>query len=128
MLHAFNAGRRIAGNTLGPRDFSPDKVYDMGDGREEWAFVLPDMLAKLRLALDEHHLFVDGTPMVRDVWVDSSGDGVKQKDEYHTIAVIAGRGGGTKYTALDVTDPLALKGGSALASSTGPQAVNQPFR
>ena len=48
---------------------------------------------------------VDGTPMVRDVWVDFNGDHQKQADEFRTVAVTGEREGGRSYFALDVTDP-----------------------
>jgi type IV pilus assembly protein PilY1 len=92
--------------------------YDRGTGDELWAFLPPDMLGKVRLYLRplRHQLFVDGSPMVRDVWVDGttnlieSGtvvgtvDGKKQSREFHTVAVVGERRGGTRYFALDVSD------------------------
>lgn len=106
MVHAFNAANDtiVDGGT---------HTYDLGTGRELWAFVPPDMLPKLiRYMIGERHeLLVDGAPMVRDVWVDGTGssatvDRVKQADEFHTIAVIAEREGGRSYLALDVTNPV----------------------
>jgi type IV pilus assembly protein PilY1 len=56
-----------------------------------------------------HQLFVDGTPMVRDIWVDgsdgSSPDNTKQATEFHTVAILGEREGGREYFALDVTNP-----------------------
>src|SRR5690606_33743423 len=54
----------------------------------------------------------------RDVWVDGSGvtegvDGIKQADEFHTVAVISERGGGQRYFGLDVTDPREMTRGAA---------------
>ena len=105
MLHAFNAANdtTVDGGVHG---------YDLGTGRELWAFIPPDMLPKLiRYMIGERHeLLVDGAPMVRDIWVDGSGsagiiDRVKQADEFHTIAIVAEREGGRSYLALDVTNP-----------------------
>jgi type IV pilus assembly protein PilY1 len=103
--------------------------FDRGSGRELWAVVPPDMLAKLPgyvLAqnMSDHQLLVDGSPMIRDVWVDGSqnamstnGDtsagtladvgsrnGTKEPWEFHTVAVVGERRGGTHYFALDLTD------------------------
>src|SRR5215471_16394242 len=99
MLHAFNAGNDVV--TGGAHSF------DMGTGEELWAFVPPDLLPKLiRLAVgDRHELMVDGTPMVRDIWVDANGDRQKQATEFHTVAVLGEREGGRSYFALDVTNP-----------------------
>ncbi len=98
--------------------------YDRGTGAELWAFMPPDMLGKMRLYLHplKHQLFVDGSPMVRDVWVDGSSnalastlgagtvDGKKQASEFHTVAVVGERRGGTRYFALDVSDATQLPG------------------
>ncbi len=101
MLHAFNAGNDQVNAGV--------HSYDLGTGDETWAFIPPDMMPKLiRYVLGERHeMLVDGTPMVRDVWVDGSGataaDQVKQADEYHTMVVVGEREGGRHYFALDVT-------------------------
>ena len=104
MMHAFLGGNPT---TLDPTFGTYN--YDTGTGAELWAFVPPDLLPRLRSLLAAHQYMVDGTAMVRDVWVDGTGgggkDGVKQRGEFHTIAVITERSGGTQYTALDVTDP-----------------------
>ncbi|NMO22820.1 hypothetical protein HPC49_43140 [Pyxidicoccus fallax] len=109
MLHAVHAGRAIGS---GPRGSVLDDLYDLGTGQELWAFIPPDLLPKLGLLVRGHEYFVDGTPMVRDVWVDGRGggarDGVKQAGEFRTLAVITERGGGQRYTALDVTDPYGM--------------------
>jgi type IV pilus assembly protein PilY1 len=96
--------------------FDNDGYEDGGKGytSELWAFIPPDLLPKLPLLLGtEHHLFVDGNPMVRDVWVDGTGNGrllsggrndIKEPGEFHTVAVVGERRGGTRYFALDVTD------------------------
>jgi type IV pilus assembly protein PilY1 len=99
MLHAFNAGNDVVKSGV--------HSYDLGTGDEMWAFVPPDLLPKLiRYAIgDRHELLVDGTPMVRDVWVDANSDRKKQSSEYHTVAVVGEREGGRSYFALDVTDP-----------------------
>ena len=101
MLHAFNAGNDVVSGGA--------HSYDMGTGDELWAFIPPDLLPKLiRLALgDRHELMVDGTPMVRDVWVDLNGDHQKQASEFRTVAITGEREGGRSFFALDVTSPTA---------------------
>jgi type IV pilus assembly protein PilY1 len=97
MIHAFDSGQGTGSGT----------------GAELWSFIPPDMLPKLQRYVlgGQHELLVDGTPMVRDIWVDggangSAGqrDGKKQANEYHTVAIVPEREGGHFYTALDVTD------------------------
>lgn len=108
MFHAFDAGTAITAGAPVPEVGYP---FTSGTGAEKWAFVPPDLLPKLRYGLDAHTYFVDGSPMVRDVWVDGTGghpkDGVKQKGEFHTVAILTERGGGQRFTALDITDPNA---------------------
>jgi type IV pilus assembly protein PilY1 len=121
MLHAFNGGRFLAGQddplTTGIDESKApfDGYYERANsGDELWAFVPPDQLPKLHLLLgNTHYLFVDGTPMVREVWVDGSAnaldsahpaDDKKQPWEFHTVAVVPQRRGGLHHFALDVTD------------------------
>jgi type IV pilus assembly protein PilY1 len=104
MLHAFDAGDALTGE---PKLATGGYRYGPGDGEELWAFIPPDLLPRLRQALDTHSYFVDGNTMVRDVWIDANRDGTKQKDEYRTVAVVSERGGGTRFTGLDVTNPTA---------------------
>ncbi|HSN90531.1 MAG TPA: hypothetical protein VLS93_04825, partial [Anaeromyxobacteraceae bacterium] len=120
MLHAILTGRWQAGKddprTPAREDRAPYEGYhDAGTGEEIWAFVPPDLLTKAPLLLGRiHHYFVDGTPMVRDVWMDGGTanqvggaavkNGVREGNEFHTVAVVGERRGGTKYFALDVTD------------------------
>lgn len=110
MLHAFHAGEWIAGD-------DPDTEYvetshlSLGTGRELWAFISPDLLPKLKRLIvsgGRHELFVDGTAMVRDVWVDSDvNPGEKDASEFRTVAVVGLRQGGRSFFALDVTNPSA---------------------
>jgi len=113
MLHAFNAGNdHIGDDPETPAvEASTSHYYDLGTGEEMWAFVPPDLLPKLQkymLGL-RHEIFVDGTPMVRDIWVDGSGstsaDHQKQSDEFHSVVIFGERTGGRQWTALDITDP-----------------------
>lgn len=103
MLHAFDAG---AVDTSVAPDWLGTYTYTQGDGAELWAFVPPDLLPKLKLAITEHQYFVDGNTMVRDVWVDDDQDGKKQPAEFRTVAVVSERSGGSQYLALDVTNTI----------------------
>ena len=114
MLHAFQNGRWIAGKNPGAAyDTCPAPpgncpgYYDDGTGEELWAFIPPDLLPKLvNLVGATHQYFVDGSAMVRDVWADAAAPTfVKTPDEFHTVAVIGERRGGSSFFALDVTDP-----------------------
>jgi type IV pilus assembly protein PilY1 len=119
MLHAIVTGVWHAGandpRTIPNEALPPYEGYhDIGTGEEVWGFIPPDLLAKLPLYLGtKHQYFVDGTPMVRDVWIDGSSnklgtsstrDGRRDGNEFHTVAVVGERRGGTHYFALDVTD------------------------
>lgn len=123
LLHAFDGGNWLANQddpTLLPGIHTSQPpfggYYDKGTGDELWAFMPPDVLAKVPLLLGSSHQFsVDGDPMVRDVWVDgspanagvggtSSLDDAKQPNEFHTVVIGAERRGGTHYFGLDVTD------------------------
>ncbi|MDC0711643.1 pilus assembly protein PilY [Stigmatella sp. ncwal1] len=107
MLHAFHNGRFLSAEPeteLG--------IYDAGTGQELWAVVPPDMLPKMLPNVGKHAYFVDGTAMVREVWMDGVGagavrDGRKQWMEYRTVAVVGSGRGGVHHFALDLTDLLA---------------------
>ncbi|HET9597340.1 MAG TPA: hypothetical protein VFP65_17250 [Anaeromyxobacteraceae bacterium] len=109
MLHAFDAGDADTSQAADPLGVYP---YSLGNGKELWAFVPPDLLPRLKDTLLGHQYMVDGSVMVRDVWVDGGASGtgtqdrIKQKDEFHTVAIFGERSGGTQYSALDVTDPV----------------------
>lgn len=109
-LHAFDGG-----DPLSPEDrdvFTQRLKFSPGSGREIWAFVPPDLLGKMKFAIasGRHAYFVDGAPMVRDVWVDhpelNQGDGVKAAGEFRTVAVVGERSGGQHFFALDVTENM----------------------
>ncbi|HZH75709.1 MAG TPA: pilus assembly protein PilY, partial [Archangium sp.] len=101
MLHAFHNGKKTGFDPV-----TNMSEYDAGTGEELWAFIPPDMLAKLRPNVGKHAYFVDGTPMVREVWLDGVGgaaDGKKQWQEYRTVAVVGSGRGGVHRFALDLT-------------------------
>ncbi len=107
MLHAFDAGDP---DTSKPADITGTYPYSNGTGEELWAFIPPDLLPRLKGMVDAHQYMVDGSVMLRDVWVDGIGtqvagaDRKKQSDEYRTVAIVGRRSGGAAYSALDVTD------------------------
>jgi type IV pilus assembly protein PilY1 len=112
MLHAFHNGRRTGKDPL-----TGLPQHDEGTGEELWAFIPPDMLPKLLPKLGRHGWFVDGTPMVREVWLDGVGqagdavaDGKKQASEFRTVAVVGSGTGGVHRFALDLTALLASPG------------------
>lgn len=81
------------------------------DGVEQWAFVPKSMHDKLNLAQSDplydrcaqqycHQYYVDGSPIVGDVYADFDGNSTK---EWRTMLVIGEREGGEAYFALDVT-------------------------
>ncbi len=108
MLHAIHNGRALPGGAVD--SLTGQHRYDAGTGEELWAFIPPDLLPKLRPNLGRHAYFVDGTPMVRDVWLDGAegqpADGMKQWQEYRTVAVIGTGRGGVHRFALDLTRVL----------------------
>ncbi|WP_434387193.1 hypothetical protein [Melittangium boletus] len=136
MLHAIHVGSALPDsadeNGNGKPDWQEkgvlDDLHDIGTGQEMWAFIPPDLTAKLSLQLGasrNHHYFVDGTAMVRDIWADgvNKADGKKQWDEFRTVAVVGERSGGDRYTALDVTDPRLM-----LEAVRNPSGGHKPFR
>lgn len=100
MLHAFRDTE--ASETCSAGVSKIEHSHTAGAGKEEWAFIPPDQLARLWLLTKRHQYFVDGDLMVRDIWADDDNDGVKQADEFHTLAVVAEGRGGTHYFALEI--------------------------
>ncbi len=104
VLHAFANGTATevcpSGNST--------VTYNQGTGREIWGFIPPDQLSRLQDQLSGHTYGVDGDVMVRDIWADGSGslvsgvNGIKERDEFHTVAIAAEGRGGTHYFALEV--------------------------
>ncbi len=80
------------------------------DGVEQWAFIPKSMHDKLNKAQIDplfdrcasqycHQYFIDGSPIVGDVFADFRGIG----GEWRTILVVGEREGGQAYFALDIT-------------------------
>jgi len=94
--------------------------YDVLTGEELWGFIPYNLLPKIKnmWAVEEvtgerffsRDMYVDGSPMVADVYIDVNGDASK---EWTTILICgqssgkgSGIGGGLNYYfALDITDP-----------------------
>ncbi|MCI0673197.1 MAG: hypothetical protein L0Y64_22335, partial [Myxococcaceae bacterium] len=111
-LHAFDYGGRVPSSERDP--FTGMYPYTAGTGEERWAFIPPDLLGVLRHTVGRHAYLMDGTAMVREVWVDADaldqGDGVKAAGEYRTIAVMGERSGGVHYFGLDITQDVVSQG------------------
>jgi type IV pilus assembly protein PilY1 len=92
-------------------DYDATELIDAGE--ELWGFVPPMLLGKLQDALTGHQFFVDGTPVVQDVYYARVLGDAPLATEYHTVLVNALRGGGSGVFALEVTDPITEASGSA---------------
>jgi type IV pilus assembly protein PilY1 len=104
MVHAFEDSRVVTpGACTGGRP-SPTWQPAATSGRELWAFIPPDQLPRLQEQVFGHAYAVDGDIMVRDVWADdsTSPDGIKQANEFHTLAIVSEGRGGTHYFALEL--------------------------
>jgi hypothetical protein len=88
------------------------------EGEELWGFIPHNLLAKIQNIRSGHSFYVDGTPVVKDVFLRDtplmdpeapdkplSIGGKVVKGAYRTILISGERGGGGTYFALDVTDP-----------------------
>jgi hypothetical protein len=89
-------------------------VFNLASGVEEWAFLPKGLQDKLNHATENdtsdmcsvnycHQYMLDGSPMVADVYVN-----VDNQMQWRTMLVIGQRGGGSTYTALDVTSGQSL--------------------
>jgi type IV pilus assembly protein PilY1 len=78
----------------------------MNFGTEEWAFIPPDQLPRLKEMIEGsgHRMYVDSTPGIYFKDVDKDGL-VDTKDGDQVVLVCGERKGGFGYFALDVTDP-----------------------
>ena len=78
LLHAFDAGTWVADADDTLTDGIDERLppfngyYRRGTGQEVWAFLPPDMIPKIPMLASGHQLFVDGSPMIRDVWADGT--------------------------------------------------------
>ena len=75
-------------------------------GTEEWAFIPPDQLPRLKEMIEGvgHQSYIDATPKI--YFKDIDKDGVLDSGHGDKVILVCGaRKGGTGYFALDVTDP-----------------------
>ncbi len=84
----------------------PHRGTRLTAGTELWGFVPPYLLPKVPSALDSHQLMLDGTPVVRDVFLRRLPGQTPDGNLYRTVLVVGLRRGGAAYVAMDVTDPL----------------------
>ena len=98
MLHALNGGQFqsnvVAGEQLG--------TYDVGDGRELFAYVPREELGRLhdmRFSSNRHEFSVDGPVRVDDVFIDPSHSGTPTTTdrEWRSIMIGGLREGGNSY-------------------------------
>ncbi|GIZ11461.1 pilus assembly protein [Pseudomonas sp. NCCP-436] len=82
--------------------------FNAETGVEEFAFIPSEVFKNLHRLTGknyiggEHRFFVDGTPIVRDVYLSDT-------DGWRTVLVGTLRAGGKALFALDITDPNAIK-------------------
>lgn len=82
--------------------------FNAETGVEEFAFIPSEVFKNLHRLTGknytggEHRFFVDGTPVVRDVYLSDT-------DGWRTVLVGTLRAGGKALFALDITDPDAIK-------------------
>jgi type IV pilus assembly protein PilY1 len=81
-------------------------AFDRVTGDEVWAFIPSFVMPNLYKLADtayanNHHFYVDGSPQMGDVYVDTGGGTM----EWRTIVVGGLNAGGRGYYALDVTVP-----------------------
>jgi len=75
-------------------------------GTEEWAFIPPDQLPRLKEMIEGvgHQSYIDASPKI--YFKDIDKDGFLNSDHGDKVILVCGvRKGGTGYFALDVTDP-----------------------
>jgi type IV pilus assembly protein PilY1 len=97
MLHA------VLDTTDPDMDVSGDET---NHGTEEWAFIPPDQLSRLKDILEGsvHQDYVDGSPKV--YFHDVHADGVLDIIDGDQVILVCGlRKGGSSYFALDITKP-----------------------
>ena len=127
MLHAFDAGKYRYGDnpdTPGIKenrgyflwadktgtepsycDAYPFRCPNYGTGKELWAFIPANLIPRLKnnVLHGDDQAFVDASPALSDVFVDTNGDG--SSDTWKTVLLSAEGNGGDTVFCLDVTDP-----------------------
>ena len=141
-LHAFEAGvydRDNDPSAAGPSAGHPfNDHYDLGTGREIFAFA-PRAVMKLNGSKGFSALlnfppkvqyFVDGSPVLADVFLDTQHAGTPDPANrtWKTVLVSGLRQGGRHYFALDVTQPdiINADGTKTAGKDTFPDCVDAP--
>jgi hypothetical protein len=107
-LHAFDAG--VWGRDTDP-DHGLQNNFDLGTGREIFAYAPTALMNPKFPGLlnfpPKVQYFVDGSPVVADVFIDTAHSGTPSDSDrtWKTILVSGLRQGGHHYFALDVTQP-----------------------
>ena len=103
ILHAF-----VAEDFTVPasRTDTPLAGSTLTAGRELWGFVPPAVLPMLDASTSARQPLVDGTPVVKDVFLRRTPGQAASASLYRTVMVVPLRSQGV-YFALDITDPLA---------------------
>ncbi|WP_154067092.1 pilus assembly protein [Pseudomonas sp. CC6-YY-74] len=84
--------------------------FNAKTGKEEFAFIPTEVIKNLYRLTGQnykggaHHYYVDGSPIVRDVYF-----GDAENEGWHTILIGTLRAGGKALFALDITDPANIK-------------------
>lgn len=110
MFHGFDAGSLTVGdNPLTPAIETNAVYYTPGTGDEKFGYVPGLLLDEAKLVAQNkprRYYFVDGSPVVADVWLrTNSADYTRETDEWTTVSIVGFREGGAGYLALDITDP-----------------------
>jgi type IV pilus assembly protein PilY1 len=108
ILHAFSV--EAYNQTIGTGAETETYTYEGGD--EMWGFVPPLLIDNLKDNLVSHHITLDGTPVIKDVYFNRALGKVGSQagdSKYHTVLITGMRGGGNAYIALDITNVHAPK-------------------
>ncbi len=121
MLHAFDTSVNAATLDAAGNIVAPPTVIPGVSGREVFAYIpalltrdLPQ-IAQPSFVFDS---FVDSTPTIRDVYVNTAGT-----DQWRTYLVSGLRNGGRGIFALDVTDPASTFSNSLGANARADDVV-----
>lgn len=95
ILHAFSL-----------EDYDNGVDEDFTEGEEMWGFVPPLLINDIKNNPNTHQFMMDGTPVVKDVYLNRDKSADANPDQYKTVLITGMRGGGKAYIALDVTDPI----------------------
>ena len=80
---------------------------DYGTGEELWAFIPANLIPRLKnnLNKDDDQAYVDASPTVADVYIDTDLTDTDTTKQWRTVLLSAEGSGGDTVFCLDVTDP-----------------------